>query len=474
MAYNTKLSLINAKMEQPSGTTLTLSGNTVFNVSSNGIPQYSEHPNFTGSTAYNNPQVLVDKQYVDNKVSGEFQEMVFTNNIVVSIEQGKTFGRYENGDTIPAIGLTPREVILLAVQEPIDPTVSITFNPTGSDVRFGQSGKTINLNINYTINSLGATSTSAVLEWRRGTSGSWTSLTTLTTGVSGFTGTYQHNLNDTANRFNTTVAEYRLVVTDSQSATNINNITFVNDGGTNGGFRKTMEAFADGIMSITLTPSSLSREKGDITTLINSQNNANNRPLNRITQYLVERRTRTSGGAFTVYSQIVAPVVISPAENLVNIVQVSNNVTDVVDRVQYRVSYTYENGSVSQVTSSEVMFNYPNFATTVNIAILTKQPLLDMRVANNVTYTLVAEGGGNKQKIQISNDWISLRPLVGIQQFNTVSSQWEFPGGSAAASLLIWNMTLQTQTIQGNSVNYTQYEHNSPDRDSVQIRLVFS
>jgi len=69
MAYNTKLRLIDAKMEQPSGSTLTLSGNTIFEVGSDGIPKYSVHPDFTGITSvYNDPQVLVDKQYVDEKV----------------------------------------------------------------------------------------------------------------------------------------------------------------------------------------------------------------------------------------------------------------------------------------------------------------------------------------------------------------------------------------------------------------------
>ena len=477
MAYNTKLRLINAKMEQPSGTTLTLSGNTVFNVGSDGIPKYSQHPNFTGSTVYNDPQVLVDRQYVDDRVSGEFNEMRFTSDILVSIEEGKTFGRYENGDTIPASGKTPSEVILLAVQEPLDPTVSITLNSTNTNTDFGEETKTVNLNLSYTINSLGAESTSAVLEWRRGTSGGWTELTgaNIDVGETGFTGTYLHTIDDSGDRFNTTPAEYRLIVVDSQGATNEQNITFVDNGGTNGGFRRTMVGFAQGTMSITLTPSTLSREKGDLNTLVDSQNNANNQPLNRITQYLVERRIRTNGGAFTSWSTIAGPTAVNPAENLVNIAQVSNNVTADEDRVQYRVIYTYEDGSTGTVTSDEVMFNYPNFATTENITTLTQQLLVNMRTANNVEYTLVTESGENKQKIQISNDWLAIRPLVGIQLFNTFSSQWEYPGvgGTAASSLTLWTTSSVTQTIQGNTVNYTQYEHNTPNRDSVQVRLVF-
>ena len=238
MAYNTKLKLIDAKMEQPSGGVLTLSGGTT--IASGGAIQYevNEHGSFTDRS-------LVDKEYVDSAITGGTEVFRFTEDIVVSIEEGKTFGRYENGDTIPASGKTPNEVILLAVQEPIDPTVSVTLNSTGTNTDFGEETKTVNLNLNYTINSLGATSTSAVLEWRRDTSGNWTQLTGVTTGVSGFTGTFLHTIDDSGDRFNTTSAEYRLVVVDSQSATNEENITFVNNGGTNGGFRRTMEGNED-------------------------------------------------------------------------------------------------------------------------------------------------------------------------------------------------------------------------------------
>lgn len=241
MTYTTKIKLINAKTEQLSGTTLTMSGSTVFDIDGSGILRYSEHPNFTGSTVYNNPQVLVDKQYVDDRVDGGYQEMIFTNNIMVSIGAGKSFGRYENGQVIPSAGKTPREVIMLAVQEPITPTVSITLNPTNTNTNFGQATKTVNLNINYTINSLGAVSTSAHIEWRRGTSGSWLFLANITNGVSLFSDTFLHTIDDTANRFLATPVEYRLIVIDNQNANNTNNITHVDNGGTNGGFRRTME-----------------------------------------------------------------------------------------------------------------------------------------------------------------------------------------------------------------------------------------
>jgi hypothetical protein len=63
MAFSTKLKLIDAKVEQQSGSTLTLSGNTI--VADSGDLRYATHPNFTGDTQ------VVDKKYVDdNVVSG--------------------------------------------------------------------------------------------------------------------------------------------------------------------------------------------------------------------------------------------------------------------------------------------------------------------------------------------------------------------------------------------------------------------
>jgi hypothetical protein len=87
---------------------------------------------------------------------------------------------------------------------------------------------------------------------------------------------------------------------------------------------------------------------------------------------------------------------------------------------------------------------------------------------------LVPETGGDKQKIDIPDKWLSQpRPLVGIQQYNTVSASWEYPGGNAASSLLLWNISTNTHTIAGISENYTQYTYNGTDRSSTQIRLIF-
>lgn len=116
---------------------------------------------------------------------------------------------------------------------------------------------------------------------------------------------------------------------------------------------------------------------------------------------------------------------------------------------------------------------YPLFGTTVTIVTLTQQSLVSMINANNIQISLVSESGGNKQKIDIPNTWLVSRPLVGIQQFNTASNSWEYPGGSAAASLAIWSTSSTSHIIQGNGVGYTQYTHNGSDRGDTLVRLVF-
>ena len=119
---------------------------------------------------------------------------------------------------------------------------------------------------------------------------------------------------------------------------------------------------------------------------------------------------------------------------------------------------------------------YPLFATTSNITTLTKQTLVSMLSGNNISMTLVAETGGNKQKFEIPTSWTGAptnRPLVGVQQYNTFSSQWDTPGGSLADSLTLWSKSSVTESVQGNTINYTRYEYNGTDRGSVQIRLVF-
>jgi hypothetical protein len=131
-------------------------------------------------------------------------------------------------------------------------------------------------------------------------------------------------------------------------------------------------------------------------------------------------------------------------------------------------------GTLNSSPARTITGAYPLFATTVNITALTKQPLVLMTAdpaPSTSGMLLVAESGGNKQSFEIPIAWPS--PLVGIETYNTVSTQWEFELGSAIASLTRWTTSIATETIQGYTISYTQYTYNGPDRSSTSIRLQF-
>ncbi len=159
----------------------------------------------------------VSKLYVDSKfqtISGN----TYTKNLTVSLPDGKTFGRYVDGEEIPAIGKTPYDIISMAIVEPIPPIVNLT-SPTV--VQFNQTSISNVLNYNYTIKSLGASVASLSLEYRRNNSGAWAVLGTATNTPSSFT----HTLTDT--NFNTQQFNYRLIVTDTVGGTKTTSLSVI-------------------------------------------------------------------------------------------------------------------------------------------------------------------------------------------------------------------------------------------------------
>ena len=110
---------------------------------------------------------------------------------------------------------------------------------------------------------------------------------------------------------------------------------------------------------------------------------------------------------------------------------------------------------------------YPWFGTSASIATLTKQTLSLMN-ATYVGITVAGEDGVNKQKVQFPTGWSA---ITGIQFFNTNNSTWEWINSSKAASLLTFTQTADTQTIQGNVVNYTTFTHNGSTTGSRQLRF---
>lgn len=153
-------------------------------------------------------------------VTVEIGQYTYPSDLTVSIQPGKTFGRYENGDIIPAAGKTPAEVIVLAINEAIDPTVNLSATP--ATIPFYTASQNIAVSFSYTINTLGGTVASVLLRRRRG-NGAWTTLTT-DTGLTSYTDTITNSpASDTTN------VQYEYTVTDDQGATTTatDTVTFI-------------------------------------------------------------------------------------------------------------------------------------------------------------------------------------------------------------------------------------------------------
>lgn len=110
---------------------------------------------------------------------------------------------------------------------------------------------------------------------------------------------------------------------------------------------------------------------------------------------------------------------------------------------------------------------YPFFGTTVVINTLTKQPL----AVHNSTYwqlNMVGESDTEKQTADFPD---AFSTITGVQFYNTVSSQWEWIGGSKAASLTYWNVTNIQRNINGTLVDYNRWTHNGTKVGARQLRF---
>lgn len=140
------------------------------------------------------------------------EDFVFSQDLTVTLKNGRTFGRFASGEAIPAIGKTPAEIIMMAINEPIDPTVGLTasnilttaFNTTGFIATI--------LTGSHTINSSGASVATATLQFRIGNSGSWTTLSNSLVNPQGYSHIFE------AEPFFTSTINYRYTVVDSQGA----------------------------------------------------------------------------------------------------------------------------------------------------------------------------------------------------------------------------------------------------------------
>jgi len=97
----------------------------------------------------------------------------------------------------------------------------------------------------------------------------------------------------------------------------------------------------------------------------------------------------------------------------------------------------------------------------------TKQALASMLTGNNIVFSLVAQPSASpKQSFDIPDEWTGAptnRPLIGLEQFNTLTSTWD--------SILLSQWV--TSSVTHGAINYTRYTWNGDPIGARQIRLKF-
>ena len=364
---------------------------------------------------------------------------VFTEDITVSIAAGKTFGKYENGDVIPASGKTSNEVILLSLAEPLDPTINLS--SSSSNIIFGLASKTVNVTFSYTINTVGATVATTLLEWRRGNSGSWLTLTSNTGDTS-----YFHTIDDSGNRFNSAIINYRYTVTDTAGATT-QTIYNVNP-----------QTYAAPNISPTYNASALqsyetntSREIGNVNTNIGGSI-VSNRSLVKLLAYRIQRDD--GSGYVTIASEININALSKTITNYLDNAATSNAIS-----IKYRVVVDdeYQNNNYGAVYTINLKYSsYFGYSTNTTltgaqIVALHNEALLSSRVR---TVDPVTAPVSNYTYISYPT---SFGDITSIIMDGTVTIQT--PSGGAFTKLT----NVSVNNFYGETVNNIIYKSNAPE-----------
>lgn len=200
----------------------------------------------------------------------------YDSDFTVYLDQGsgfKTFMKWRNGDTVPALNKTPKELLLLGAIEAIAPTLTLT---TSTTIAFNQTSISNVLNFTKSVNLPGTSVSTVSLEWRRNNTGSWTVLSTNTALT-----TYTHSMTDSAN--NTQPFNYRYVVVDNVGGTATATVNI------------TPAAYVAPTLSSFTTSQSTPRELGNTTSNI-SGTITRNSPNIALTSYQIEYQV--NGGSW--------------------------------------------------------------------------------------------------------------------------------------------------------------------------------
>jgi hypothetical protein len=316
----------------------------------------------TGFLSQKDDQGVISRIGVAPTASGVLE--TFPADILVSLSPGKSFGKYTNGDVIPANGKTAVEVIIQSLTEPITPTVTLNSSTT---IGFNQTAISNVLTYTYSINSSGATAASTTLEWRRNNTGSWT---TLSTDINLFT--FTHSLTDTG--FNTQPFNYRYSVTDSQSATNLATKDI-----TPASYIAPSISFSVIAATLSSIETNSKREKGNIVSNISGLITRNSTNVG-LSFYQLQYQKNGSGS----WVNIGATVSISGATAAIPVTNHNNpsNLSDATS-IGYRVQVTDSNQTTTSTTSLVNLLNIIFYGPTSSIPSTSG----DVRLLSNRIFT---------------------------------------------------------------------------------------
>jgi hypothetical protein len=316
----------------------------------------------TGFLSQEDDQGVISRIGVAPTASGVLE--TFPADISVSLSPGKSFGKYTNGDVIPANGKTAVEVIIQSLTEPITPTVTLNSSTT---IGFNQTAISNVLTYTYSINSSGATAASTTLEWRRNNTGAWT---TLSTNINLFT--FTHSLIDTG--FNTQPFNYRYTMTDSQGATN-----FTTKNITPATYIAPSISFSVIAATLSSIETNSKREKGNIVSNISGLITRNSTNVG-LSFYQLQYQKNGTGG----WTNISGTVSISGATAAIAVTN-HNGTFDLPDAISigYRVEVTDSYQTATSSTSLVNLLNIIFYGPTSSIPLSSS----DVRLLPNRIFT---------------------------------------------------------------------------------------
>lgn len=367
---------------------------------------------------------------------------IFPSDLVVSLANSKSFGRYLSGSTIPSTGKTAAEVIQLAIVDSIPPTVTLT-SPT--TIPFNKIAITNRITSSYIIRSLGATVSTSKLQFRRNNSGSWNQLSSLTTNPLKYT----HTLTDS--NFNTSSFNYRYLIKDTL------------DGATTASIDITPTAYVSASATLNVIGTSISlpetnrkRERGNVSTTLSGLISKNSSFVS-MSRYSVQFRVN-EGNWFDVpgLSDVAMSGNTVTIPSTVHVPTGSANITDIDYQIEVVDTYATSSLSYKSINFFYLFFYGPTPVKPVTSSLVRALPnrlFMDYTGSFNLNaggaysiFTVAMPSTFNLSEVlDLDAGYLNLTTNYSQSNFNVMDS------GSNATPYHVYTLS--------NSIAYTDYNH---------------